>query len=547
MLLREKVKGAHRPAERAAADGRVLVIDPSADAALWHTMHTLLRAGAAGTAGAASGQAGGHQEGKSSMAVFLGPRLFALLDTPMGGSSSAQPSVTGSAPPARAAASASAEAFAEAVADALANGRTAADALRAAQLSVTRRPVPAQARAAADAAAEGSATTTPPGGSSGELGLDGAVRDVPGLSAEPNATTGAIAGLRGAAALGSKARVRALFATAPKAAAAAAAAAAGRGLRLDVELAAPDSAAVRASEEDGVLRAAHARAARLLWHRHVSDAALRVDVAAHLALLPAEEAEVEGAPPGAGSGGGGDGAARSVAVVADGGGEAARLLTSFALVALFGAAEPVLPLLLLAHALLGARATALRALLFARRAPPLGTPHYRPAASSLALHARALGWLGLLSPVCTVALLLLNSPLLECMLAPASGQLAQLLPQPVRTCALAPSHRSCCMLSAHAPRKAAHPAPQPLVSLPPLLTSAPFRPSPCSLSAAAHHVDTSTGGARSSGRGRTVGSAWAVPARLDNHSARGADGSRAHPSRRALDLPVRDAVPLRKS
>ncbi|KAJ1620775.1 hypothetical protein T492DRAFT_847541 [Pavlovales sp. CCMP2436] len=188
----------------------------------------------------------------------------------------------------------------------------------------------------------------------------------------------------------------------------------GHALRVDVELATHDAPSARAAAGDGVLRAAHTRAGRLLWQRRAADAALRVDVAAHLALATVESLNSRGS----------------------GSDEAFYILTHFGYVALFGAAVPALPLLLLAHVLLGARAAATCALVFTQRAAPMGTDWLGGAhlADATILLTPPLPpiflprWLAVLSPLSTIALLLLSTPTLECFVAPADMLLAGVLP-----------------------------------------------------------------------------------------------------------------------
>ena len=413
LVARERAKLAHAPAERAAADGRVMIVDAGSDAALWHTLQTLL-GGARGVASPAraAGGGGGAVAEPRAMAIFMGPRLVELLDAPRpaaGERADARAAALGAASVRLVAGASPARPARES--DGLDDDRTMADELRAAILSVVRRTL-------TDATPPPSAT-------------DGAAFDVARAGGGGGLVTGGGGGLVTGGGGGAPAGAAPSVVAQPA-------------LHLDLELAPADSTAASAAAADGLLRAAHTRAARLLWQRHSADAALRVDMAAHLALAPAETVELEPAA----------GAAVGDAVCT--GGEDERLVTWFGLVALFGAAQPALPLLLLAHALLGARAHALRALIFERRALPSASAS-AVGAGARVQPARALGVLAALSPVSTVALVLLCSPLPDCLLAPAHERLAQFLPPPVRRHAAprpdfrAPAHRRAPLV----PRRAA--------------------------------------------------------------------------------------------
>jgi len=320
IAARERAKLQQRPAARAACDGRVLVVDASADAALWHALHAILN----GSNGKGVAPASGEQVG-----VFLGPHLLELLDSPR-----------------------------ENAASDANDAASSADPLCTALMSVTKR-APLSLLSA----------PLPPGAGASSSSSSGVTRSVGVLELRP--TDDAVHDVGD-----------------------------GHALRVDVELATHDAPSARAAAGDGVLRAAHTRAGRLLWQRRAADAALRVDVAAHLALATVESLNSRGS----------------------GSDEAFYILTHFGYVALFGAAVPALPLLLLAHVLLGARAAATCALVFTQRAAPMGTDWLGGA------HVRALRWLAVLSPLSTIALLLLSTPTLECFVAPADMLLAGVLP-----------------------------------------------------------------------------------------------------------------------
>jgi len=169
----------------------------------------------------------------------------------------------------------------------------------------------------------------------------------------------------------------------------------GTALAVSLGLASASSVARKAASEDGLMQAAHLKAARLLRHRHAEDMALRVELAAQLCLSPSEQWQ-----------------------------DLEQVLTQFGYLVLFGAAVPLLPLLLLANNLFEARSDALKLVLLYRRPDPVKT------AGLGGVWLRSLQRLSALSPLFNIAIVLIASPAVECLFKPAEGYPPVLPPAP---------------------------------------------------------------------------------------------------------------------